>query len=91
MLTSGSELSKASFSIAAPTAAEVKVLRAMAVHGTIRAAAEDLFLSAYTVKAHLEHLRIKTGLHTTSQLIAWAAQLGLLSDDSETGARRESS
>lgn len=70
-----------------PTPAESRVLRALADHGTIRAAAEHLLLSPYTVKAHLEHLRSRTGFHTTSQLIGWAARLGLLSESAERTER----
>ena len=65
---------------AVPTRQEREVLRAIAKYGTVSAAAEALVLSPHTVDAHLDHLRQKTGLHKTVQLIAWAAEQGWLYD-----------
>lgn len=62
----------------APTPQEIAVLRALARCGTMRAAAAALGLSSYTVDAHLDHLRNKTGLRCATQLVAWAARKGLL-------------
>ena len=61
-----------------PTHHELEALRAIAEHGTIRAAAAALHLSPHTVDAHLDHLRAKTGLRFLPQLVAWAARRGLL-------------
>ena len=64
-----------------PTVQERRTLRAIAKHGTVRAAAEALIVSPHTVDAHLDHLRQKTGLHKIPQLIAWAARNGWLFDE----------
>ena len=61
-----------------PSPAELRALRAVAEHGTVRAAAESLFLSRYTVDFHIDELRRKTGLRYVPQLIAWAASHGWL-------------
>lgn len=55
-----------------PSPCELRALRAVAEHGTVRAAAESLFLSPHTVDAHLDNLRQKTGHRKITQLIAWA-------------------
>jgi DNA-binding CsgD family transcriptional regulator len=44
----------------------------------VRGAAESLSLSPHTVDETLDRLRRRTGLHTTPQLAAWAAQQGWL-------------
>ena len=62
----------------APTTPELQVIRAVAEHGTIRAAASSLNLSPHTVDAHLDHLRSKSGLRYLPQLVAWAAANGWL-------------
>lgn len=56
-----------------PSPSELRALRAVAEHGTVRAAAESLYLSPHTVDAHMDNLRQKTGYHKIPQLIAWAA------------------
>jgi DNA-binding CsgD family transcriptional regulator len=56
-----------------PSTCEIRALRAVAEHGTVRAAARALYLSPHTVDAHLDHLRQKTGYHHIHQLIVWAA------------------
>jgi len=54
------------------------VLRAVVQHGTIARAAAALHLSPYTVDAHLDHLRSKSGCRFLIQLVAWAAAHGWL-------------
>lgn len=71
-----------------PTRQEVEALRAVATHGTIRAAAAALSVSPHTVDAHLDHLRMKTGLRYLPQLVAWAAHRGFLNHDGERSAPR---
>lgn len=64
-----------------PTHQEILVLRAVASHGTIRAAAHALCLSPHTVDTHLDHLRAKSGLRYLPQLVAWGAANGWLNAD----------
>lgn len=63
-----------------PTDRELQVLRAIAQHGTIDAAARALFLSRHTIDWYLDNLRRKTGLRHLPQIIAWAASANLLGD-----------
>ncbi len=65
----------------APSEAETRVIRAVAAHGTIRAAAAALHLSTHTVDAHLDNLRRRTERRFLPQLVAWAAANGLLRED----------
>jgi DNA-binding CsgD family transcriptional regulator len=60
------------------TPAERRALEAVVHHGSVRGAAESLGLSPHTVDETLDRLRRRTGLHTTPQLAAWAAQEGWL-------------
>jgi len=55
-----------------PTHQELEALRAVARHGTIKAAAESLYLSPHTVDSYLDQLRWKSGLRYLPQLVAWA-------------------
>lgn len=59
---------------------EIRVLRALAEHGTIGAAAAALEVSSHTVDGCLDRLRNRTGLRYLPQLIAWAARQGWLGD-----------
>lgn len=61
-----------------PSPPEIRVIQAVAKHGTIPKAAESLFLSPHTVNAHLDNLRRKSGLRWLPQLVAWAAAQGWL-------------
>ncbi|MCX6359821.1 MAG: LysR family transcriptional regulator [Armatimonadetes bacterium] len=60
------------------TPAERRALEAVVRCGSVRGAAEGLSLSPHTVDETLDRLRRRTGLHTTPQLAAWAAQQGWL-------------
>lgn len=64
----------------APSVREIEAIQAVAVHGTIRAAAEALTLSPHTIDAHLDSLRHRSGLRYLPQLVAWAARNGWLAD-----------
>lgn len=64
----------------APSPNELRALRAVIKHGTVRAAAEALLLSPHTVDSHLDQLRHKSGLHKIPQLVAWAALHGWLDE-----------
>lgn len=68
------------------TRAEIDALRAIAIHGTIPAAAQALYLSPHTLYSHLTRLRIKTGLHHLPQLVALAACCGLVNAAEITSA-----
>lgn len=61
-----------------PTALEQDALRAIAEHGTIRAAAAQLGVSPHTVDGQLDKLRRKSGLRYLPQLVAWGARQGWL-------------
>jgi len=61
-----------------PTHQELEALRAVARHGTIKAAAESLYLSPHTVDGYLDHLRWKSGLRYLPQLVAWGFSNGWL-------------
>ena len=62
-----------------PSEQELRVLRAVIEHGSVPKAAEALYLSPHTVDAHLDHLREKSGCRKLFQIVAWAADHGLLS------------
>lgn len=68
-----------------PTVAEREAIRAIALYGTMRAAAVSLSLSQHTVDAHIDRLRAKSGLRYLPQLVAWAGSQGwlLAADDGE--------
>ncbi len=51
------------------TRREVEILAAVIEFGTVRLTAEFLHLSACTVDSHLDHLRNKSVLRTTAQLV----------------------
>ncbi|MGO9790226.1 MAG: LuxR C-terminal-related transcriptional regulator [Solirubrobacteraceae bacterium] len=61
-----------------PSGAELAVLRLLATDLSTREIAEDLFVSANTVKSHRRAVYHKLGVHTRSEAIARAEQLGLL-------------
>lgn len=61
-----------------PTPQERRVLIALVEHGTMKEAAAALGISGSTVDAHLDHLRSKSGLRFSTQLVAWAALNGWL-------------
>jgi molybdenum-dependent DNA-binding transcriptional regulator ModE len=62
------------------TPQEQKVLRAIARHGTIKAAAKALTMSRHTAEGHLDSMRNKCKLRFLPQLVAWAAVEGWLGD-----------
>jgi DNA-binding CsgD family transcriptional regulator len=70
------------------TPTEIQVLAALAEHGTVRAAAEALFMSHHTAESHLTHIRDKTGLRHLPQLIAWAVSCGLFTPPPADRARQ---
>jgi DNA-binding transcriptional LysR family regulator len=64
-----------------PTECEINAIRAVAEHGTIRAAAKVLFVSENTVNFHIDGLRLKSGRRYLPQIIAWAAARGWLDEN----------
>jgi DNA-binding CsgD family transcriptional regulator len=62
-----------------PSEQELRVIRAVIVHGTIRGAARALGLSPHTVDSHLDHVRSKSGMRRFSQIVAWVSENGWLS------------
>jgi DNA-binding CsgD family transcriptional regulator len=59
------------------TEREREVLRLVSEGLTDKLIAEQLFISANTVRSHLERIRQKTGLRRRSELTRWAIGLGL--------------
>jgi DNA-binding CsgD family transcriptional regulator len=59
------------------TERERDVLRLVSEGLTDKLIAEQLFISANTVRSHLERIRQKTGLRRRSELTRWAIGLGL--------------
>jgi LuxR family maltose regulon positive regulatory protein len=60
------------------TRTEIEVLRAYAKWGTAAATAAATGKSVHTVTTQLRSIHRKTGLSHSSQLVAWAARVGLL-------------
>jgi DNA-binding CsgD family transcriptional regulator len=65
-------------SIAPLTDGEIRILRYLPSNLTVREIAGELYLSANTVRTHMQHLYRKLDAHTRSQAIARARALGLL-------------
>jgi DNA-binding NarL/FixJ family response regulator len=63
-----------------PTERELVVIRALVEHGTMVRAAQALCVSSYTIDAHVDRLRQRSGLHYLVQIIAWAAEEGWLAE-----------
>jgi DNA-binding NarL/FixJ family response regulator len=63
------------------TAREQEVLRMLAEGMTAREVAAQLFISPKTVENHRTNLMKKLGLHSTVELIRYAARLGLIDLD----------
>jgi hypothetical protein len=63
-----------------PSDCEIRALRAVAQHGTIRGAAAALTLSPHTIDTHLDRLRERSGCRYLPQLVAWAAREGWLAE-----------
>jgi LuxR family maltose regulon positive regulatory protein len=61
---------------------EIEVLRLLASGTANREIAEKLFLSLDTVKTHLKHIYSKLGVHSRTQAVAQARELGLIQDAS---------
>jgi DNA-binding CsgD family transcriptional regulator len=60
------------------TAREREVLVLVAEGMTTRKVAEQLELTEATVRAHLEHMRVRLGLPTRAALVAASIRLGLI-------------
>jgi LuxR family maltose regulon positive regulatory protein len=61
------------------TAQELVVLTALAEEGSVRGAAEKLYLSLNTVKSHLRRVYLKLDVNSKEQAIALATNYGLIS------------
>jgi LuxR family maltose regulon positive regulatory protein len=64
--------------LAAPSAAELEVLRLLATDLTVREIAEQLYLSANTIRSHTRALYRKLDVRTRADAVARATSLGLL-------------
>ena len=71
--------------LAPPSAAELTVLRLLATDLTAREIADQLYLSANTVRSHTRALYRKLGVRTRADAVARAVELGLLE---QTESRR---
>jgi LuxR family maltose regulon positive regulatory protein len=60
------------------TSAELRILPLLLTHLTVAGIAERLFLSRHTVKAQMWSMYRKLGVHTRSDAVAHARDLGLL-------------
>ena len=60
------------------TPRHLEVLRAIARHGSPRAAAEELGISVETVKSHTAQVRQRLGARTTHHAVAIAIQKGIV-------------
>lgn len=65
------------------SAAERRALEAVYAHGSVRAAAEALFISPETVRDHLKSIHRKLGVHSRADAIAAAMELGYLGGSSQ--------
>ncbi len=63
------------------TPRELEVLKLVAPGKTNRQIAEELFLSANTIKVHVQHLIAKLGVSDRTQAATLAVQMGLLSSE----------
>ncbi|MDP9438907.1 MAG: response regulator transcription factor [Actinomycetota bacterium] len=63
------------------TPRELEVLKLVATGKTNRQIAEELFLSANTIKVHVQHLIAKLGVSDRTQAATLAVQMGLLSSE----------
>ena len=57
---------------------ELQILKEMLTGDSNQEIADRLFLSAGTVKRHVENLLFKTGFHTRTELVAEAVRLGIV-------------
>jgi len=60
---------------------EQEVMRLLAEGVSIKESAEKLFISTKTVENHRANIMRKLGLHTTIELVRYAARLGLIDVD----------
>jgi DNA-binding NarL/FixJ family response regulator len=67
------------------TAREQEVMTLLAQGGTTRRIAETLYISPKTVENHRANIMRKLGLHSTFELIRYAAKLGLIDIDTWKG------
>ena len=61
-----------------PSDSEIRVLRYLPTDLTAPEIADQLSLSANTVKTHMQHLYVKLGVHRRHQAVERARALGLL-------------
>lgn len=66
-----------------PTPYEKRAVRAVHKYGTVKAAAEALFVSRHTIDNQLDRLREKSGVRYFYQLVQWAAEQGWLYESEE--------
>jgi LuxR family transcriptional regulator, maltose regulon positive regulatory protein len=57
---------------------EIRVLRYLPTHMSMRQIADELYVSHNTVRTHVRHLYAKLGTHTRADTVAQARALGLL-------------
>ncbi len=60
---------------------EITALRAMALHPTLRSAAEELGVSLATLRTHRRNVFAKLGLRSQTHLVAFSVRAGVVSTD----------
>ena len=60
------------------TERELEILKEMLTGDSNQEIADRLYVSAGTVKRHVENLLAKTGFHTRTELVAEAVRLGIV-------------
>jgi PAS domain S-box-containing protein len=61
------------------TPREIDILRLLADGLSTKAISERLFVSMFTVRSHIEHALLKSGLHSRTEAVAAAFRAGILS------------
>lgn len=60
---------------------EIAVLRVMALHSTLRSAADELSVSLATLRTHRRNIFAKLGLRSQTHLVAFSVRAGVVSTD----------
>ncbi len=60
---------------------EITALRVMALHSTLRSAAEEMSVSLATLRTHRRNIFAKLGLHSQTHLVAFSVRAGVVSMD----------